>query len=242
MEEQLLQWFYAGGLAVWGVAFLAGLLSFLSPCILPLVPAYISYISGVSLTQLDSRQGRGARLGIFARACLFVFGFSIVFVGVGLALSSLISLLHSPLTNAIAGAVVLLFGVHFLGLWRIRLLDRHYSIPLRPLSHKALEILAPLALGISFALGYTPCTGAIFGAITLLVGTTDYGGGLLVLYACGLAVPFLLVAVALERGFLLLGKMKPLMRWVELVSGGILIAMGILIMLGELPLLSSWIL
>lgn len=243
MEDILLQWFYSGKSGVvWLVAFVAGLLSFLSPCILPLVPAYISYISGVSLEQLDSRKlaRHNLRVAIVGRACLFVLGFSLVFVGVGLALSSVISVLQSPITNVIAGGIVVVFGVHFLGLWRFGLLDRsaRYEFALR---HKALEILAPFVLGISFALGYTPCTGAIFGAITLLVGTGGYGAGLLVMYACGLAVPFLLVALILERGFSLLARIKPFMRWIELISGGILVAMGALIMSGELGTLSAWL-
>lgn len=243
MEEVLLQWFYSGKLgAVWLVAFVAGLLSFLSPCILPLVPAYMSYISGVGVEKLDSSKitQRSLRVAIFWRACLFVLGFSLVFVGMGLAFSSLVSVLHSSITNIIAGSIVVIFGVHFLGLWRFVLLDKsvHYDLRLR---YKALEILAPFVLGISFALGWSPCTGAIFGAITLFVGTGGYGVGLLVVYACGLAMPFLLVAIMLEKGFCLLARIKPFTRWIERVSGGILVVMGVLIMSGELGALSAWL-
>lgn len=243
MEDLLVQWFYSGkDGVVWAVAFIAGLLSFLSPCILPLVPAYISYISGISLEQLDSRRltKRDLRVAIVWRACLFVLGFSLVFVGVGLSLSSVVRVLQSSITNIVAGGIVVVFGVHFLGLWRFGLLDRsaRYEFALR---HKALEILAPFVLGISFALGYTPCTGAIFGAITLFIGTGNYGAELLIMYACGLAVPFLLVALILEKGFSLLARIKPFMRRVELIAGGILVAMGALIMSGELGTLSAWL-
>ncbi len=290
MEEVLLQWFYSGKLgAVWLVAFVAGLLSFLSPCILPLVPAYMSYISGVGVEKLDSSKitQRSLRVAIFWRACLFVLGFSLVFVGMGLAFSSLVSVLHSPITNIIAGSIVVIFGAHFLGLWRFVLLDKsvHYDLRLRykaleilapfvlgisfalgwspctghflglwrfvlldksvhydlRLRYKALEILAPFVLGISFALGWSPCTGAIFGAITLFVGTGGYGVGLLIVYACGLAMPFLLVAIMLEKGFCLLARIKPFTRWIERVSGGILVVMGVLIMSGELGALSAWL-
>ena len=118
MEELLLQWFYSGKSGVvWLVAFVAGLLSFLSPCILPLVPAYMSYISGVGVEKLDSSKiaQKSLRVAIVGRACLFVLGFSLVFVGMGLAFSSLVSVLQSPITNVIAGGIVVVFGVHFWG-------------------------------------------------------------------------------------------------------------------------------
>lgn len=246
MEELLLQSFYNGTAAMpFVIAFVAGALSFLSPCILPLVPAYMSYISGVSLEQLDSSHiaqgGQSLRLKIFWRSCLFVLGFSLVFIGLGLALSSVITLMQSRVVNIVAGLIVLGFGIHFLGIWRLNFLYKTLHVDLK-LTWRAriVEIFAPFVLGLSFALGYTPCTGAIFGAITLVVGTTDYGVVLLLLYACGLALPFLLVALLLERGFRLLARLKRFMRTIEIISGVVLIIMGVLIMAGSVDLLSQW--
>lgn len=252
MEELLLKAFYNGtSIMPFAIAFVAGALSFLSPCILPLVPAYMSYISGVSLEQLDSRHiaesgAGGLRAQIFWRACMFVLGFSLVFVGLGLALSSVITLMQSRIMNIIAGLIVVGFGVHFLGLWRLNFLYKTLHIDLGTSSSSGssarpsfVQILAPFVLGLSFALGYTPCTGAIFGAITLMVGTTDYGVALLLLYACGLALPFLLVALLLERGFRLLARLKRFMRAIEILSGIMLIIMGGFIMAGSMDMLSQ---
>lgn len=241
MEEHLLSAFYSGvGAAPLLVALVAGVLSFLSPCVLPLVPAYMSYISGVSLQEFKyAHSKRGLRLAIFARACGFVLGFGLVFVGLGLALSRAIFWLDSAVVNIIAGLVVLCFGVHFLGIYRIKLLykTKRFDIVLRS---RIFRILAPFLLGVSFALGWTPCTGPIFGAIALMAGTSGYGVILLVLYACGLAVPFLLLALVLERGFEFLDGLKKYMRAIEIIAGILLIIVGILIMSGNLSAISAW--
>lgn len=239
MEEILLHWFYSGKFALpILVAFIAGLLSFLSPCVLPLIPAYMSYISGVSLQELESSHNKRAiRLSVFRRSLGFVFGFGFVFIGFGFALGSALYWLRSEALNIVAGLIVIAFGVHFLGLWRIKLLYKTKRFDIATNS-KALQILAPFLLGVSFALGWSPCTGPIFGAIALMAGS--YGMVLLIIYVCGFAVPFLLLGLVLERGFEWLDKCKRYFRAIEICSGALLIVAGILLMSGNFNAISTW--
>ena len=229
MEEVLFEWFYRFPLLV---SLLAGILSFLSPCVLPLIPAYMSYISGVSVRELQT--GRYDRMQVFLRALFFVIGFGVVFIGLGLAIKEAFSILHSRVFSIIAGLIIIGFGLHFLGAFKIKWLYMTKRLNLE-LKHNALKVFAPFVLGISFALGWTPCTGPIFGAIILATSATpSYGVLLLVLYALGFALPFLALALALERGFELLCKFKSYMRYVEIISGILLIVIGALIISGLL--------
>lgn len=239
MEEILLHWFYSGMPTLpFFVAFIAGFLSFLSPCVLPLIPAYMSYIAGVSLKELESPNNRRAmRLSVFIRSFGFVFGFGFVFIGFGFVLGGALYLLRSEVLNIIGGLIVIVFGMHFLGIWRIGVLykTKRFDISTK---HKVLQILAPFLLGVSFAFGWSPCTGPIFGAIALMAGS--YGMVLLIIYVCGFAVPFLLLGLVLERGFEWLDRFKKHLRVVEICSGMLLIIAGVLLMSGNFSAISTW--
>lgn len=256
MEQALLGYFYSGVVGVpFVVAFFAGILSFLSPCTLPLVPFYMSYISGISLSQiasLDSTQSKPAtqtnkfellyktRLMIFACSFAFVLGFSFVFIVMGLLLQNVFFLIDSRALEIVAGCIVIAFGVHFLGIVRFKsfYFTKKFNFTL---NHPALKIFAPFVLGISFGLGWSPCTGPIFGAIALMASTSSTQGiALLGVYTLGFALPFLLLAYALERGFEIIDRLKPHLRKVEILSGVMLICIGGVIIGGYLDKINQW--
>lgn len=193
----------------------------------------------------DSKQNLSTiRYQIFMRSFAFVIGFSSVFIVLGSALRSVFFVLDSRILEIIAGVFVLIFGVHFLGILRFRFLyatkkfnlkfDDSKDFPLKSFIKPALKILAPFLLGVSFGLGWSPCTGPIFGSIALMASTTVVGFALLCLYALGFALPFLLIALMLERGFELADRLKPHLRKVEILSGVLLIIIGAFIISGDL--------
>lgn len=181
---------------------------------------------------------------IFARSFAFVLGFSLVFILAGVALRSVFFVLDSALLEILAGVVVLIFGLHFLGVFHLKWLYASKKFQLKA-THPALKILAPFVLGVSFALGWSPCTGPIFGAIALMASTSTQGFALLCLYALGFALPFLVLAFALERGFELIDRFKPHLRKVEILSGILLVCVGSFMISGDFSLylgkISEWI-
>ena len=181
---------------------------------------------------------------IFARSFAFVLGFSLVFILAGVALRSVFFVLDSTLLEVLAGVVVLIFGLHFLGVFHLKWLYASKKFQLKA-THPALKILAPFVLGVSFALGWSPCTGPIFGAIALMASTSTQGFALLCLYALGFALPFLVLALALERGFELIDRFKPHLRKVEILSGILLVCVGSFMISGDFGLylgkISEWI-
>lgn len=206
------------------VAFLAGLLSFLSPCVLPLVPSYLAYVGG----------GSGNRLTALRNSFLFVVGFSIVFTLLGASASLLGSLLLDarPLLVRIGGAVVIGFGLMLLGLFKIPFLYRSGGPAYR--GNTSTPVGAVL-MGMSFAIGWTPCVGPALGAILTLAGasaTLNAGLALLGVYSAGLAIPFLLAALSLGVFERFAKRFRPLLPWVERVSGGILVLAGVLMLTG----------
>lgn len=221
-------------------AFLAGVLSFLSPCVLPLVPGYLSLISGFSLESL--RQGAGGRR-VLGRAALFVLGFALVFCAMGAGASSIgqaLSYYRLPLMRA-AGVLIVLFGLHFAGVLRLPALYRERRFHLLRLPGGA---LGALVLGMAFAFGWTPCIGPLLSTILLYAagqGTALRGMGLLLVYSAGLGLPFLVTALALERMLPLLQRLKRHFRALELVTGALLVLMGLLIFTGELATLSRYL-
>ncbi|WP_104695463.1 cytochrome c biogenesis protein CcdA [Helicobacter salomonis] len=223
-------------------SFLAGLLAFLSPCVLPLIPAYLSYISQTSLEEIKS--GRADRLGVLLKAGLFVLGFGIVFWILG---ASMARILHNFFGNmwvrVIAGGVVVLFGLHFLGVLRWNFLYRTKALNLNMTAQKGiLRHFLPVVLGMGFALGWTPCIGPIFTSIVLLSGSEQaYGLTLLGVFIAGFAIPWLIVALALNKALNLLKSVKRHMRAIEIGSGTILLLMGILIMSGQMESLGAWL-
>lgn len=225
-------------------AFVAGLISFVSPCVLPLVPGYLSFIAGRSLDELDSR-GRFTRLALFSQAVFFVLGFSTVFVTLGASATVLGRwlLAYKQEANVIGGLVVVVFGLFMTGLLNLRWMN----LDLR-FVHRIEMRGSPLAaylLGLAFAFGWTPCIGPILGAIlTVSASTASVPGGIVLLgvYSVGLGVPFLITALFLER---FLAHQPRLRRWsrpMHVAAGIVLIFMGAAIASGQLTRLSLWLL
>ncbi|MGH6915023.1 MAG: cytochrome c biogenesis CcdA family protein, partial [Geminicoccales bacterium] len=223
-------------------AFAAGVISFLSPCVLPLVPGYVSFVAGSSLE--DLRDSRAPRLQVLSLAGTFVLGFSLVFVAFGASATALGNLLLSYRyeLGLVAGAVVILFGLHLLGLTPIRLMNQEARFHLETGGGR---VLGALLLGIAFAFGWTPCIGPVLGAIlTLGASTADVGKGalLLAVYSLGLGLPFLIAALFTGA---LLSRLKALGRAgrnLQRAAGGLLIVMGLLMVTGRLEVIAYWLL
>ncbi len=222
-------------------ALAGGAASFLSPCVLPLVPGYVSYTVGV-----DGNYARGikARFAGAARGLPFVTGFSTVFVLLGLGVNAVSQLLlsHRRATEIVGGALIILFGVMLTGVVRLSALYREFRVHVTPSPRR--RIVGGYLLGLAFAAGWTPCIGPILGAIMTL-GATGYTGNatvLMLLYAVGLAIPFLLAGAVADG---LVARMRPLARfgaWVQRISGVVLVLMGIAVATGWLTSFSSWLL
>jgi cytochrome c-type biogenesis protein len=223
------------------IAFAGGLLSFLSPCVLPLVPGYISLMSGVSIDHLKSGGGAsGSRRAVILNSLAFNAGLSVIF----LALGSTAGLVGAAIINniwvrLIGGLVIIIFGLHLIGLLKIKYLyrdTRQFS------SEKPRGILGSLTLGMAFAAGWTPCIGPILGGIIGLAATSGgWKGGLLLsaFYSAGLAVPFLITGLGINQFLGFYSKFRQHLHKVEVVSGIILILIGALVMSNRVTLLSS---
>ncbi|PIE07393.1 MAG: cytochrome C biogenesis protein [Rhodobacterales bacterium] len=224
------------------VALLAGLLSFLSPCVLPIVPPYLAYMSGVSVTDLQT--GAKASRKALLTALFFVLGLSTVFLILGFAASAFGSFFaaNQRAFNWIAGAVVIVFGLHFVGLFTIPFLNREARIDAGDRGGSA---FGAYVLGLAFAFGWTPCIGPQLGMILSLAASEDSlarGTLLLAVYAAGLGIPFLAVAAFFPRMQGLMGWMKRHMVAIERIMGGLLIVIGLLMVTGGFSALSWWLL
>ncbi|HEX2926826.1 MAG TPA: cytochrome c biogenesis protein CcdA [Ruminiclostridium sp.] len=217
----------------------AGLLSFFSPCVLPLVPAYISYLTGSAIAEINSVN---ARLNLIVKAVGFVLGFTFVFVIMGATASSLGRLftVNQNIIRKIGGGLIILFGLHTAGLFRIKLL--YYEKRLIPFgSHQ--KRLGSFFLGMAFATGWTPCIGPILSSILIYAGSMDtIGRGilLLLLYSLGMAFPFILTAAAISSLSKCLMKFNKYLPVFSAISGALLIIMGILVFNGKLSVLSHY--
>ena len=223
-------------------AFFAGLVSFLSPCVLPLVPGYVSMVSGIGIRELRERHLEQSR-SVMLHAIVFVIGFSIVFVAFGAAASSMGQFAgrHLTLLNRIAGAIIILFGLHLTGLIPIKAL--YADKRLHNLSGRG-SFAHAFVLGFAFAFGWTPCVGPILAGILALAAseaTVQKGLLLLGLYSLGLAVPFLLTAAGIDRFLVAYDKFKPHLRKMEVVGGALMMTIGMLIFTRHLTVLSSWL-
>ena len=230
-----------------GAAFLAGLLSFLSPCVLPLVPPYLCYITGYSLDELSQSEGRKAAIRtseVAAAAVLFILGFSTVFVTLGATASAVGQLLreHMLILAKISGVVIILMGLHFLGLLRFNLLYRHARVAhdLPPAG-----LIGSYLIGLAFAFGWTPCIGPVLAAILAVAAGTEsvaHGAFLLAVYSAGLGVPFLAAALFLGTFFGFHGRFRKHVALVEKLMGVLLIGTGIMFLTGSMRALSYWLL
>jgi cytochrome c-type biogenesis protein len=231
----------AGMLPAMLVALMAGVISFLSPCVLPIVPPYLAYISGVSLTDLNSGAGRNRAM---LPALFFVMGLSTVFLFLGFAASAVgaVFLQYQGWFNTVAGLLVMGFGLHFLGIVRIGFLNREARLDVGDRGGSA---FGAYVLGLAFAFGWTPCIGPQLGAIlSLAAGEASLTRGtlLLAVYAAGLGIPFLLVAAFLPRLGGLMGWMKRHMAVIERVMGLLLWTIGLLMLTGGFSAFSYWLL
>ncbi len=221
----------------------AGLLSFLSPCVLPLVPPYLTFIAGTTIEEVASEGERRAQRDVFIAAVLFVLGFSTVFVALGATASVFGQVLreHLAVLSVLAGAAIILMGLHFLGVFRIAFMYREARLEV----NRPLGLWGAYVLGLAFAFGWTPCIGPILAAILAVAAsqeTLGKGAGLLAVYSLGLGVPFLLAALAIEPCMGFLKQFKKYFGIVERIVGVLLILTGIAFLTGSLQNLSFWLL
>jgi cytochrome c-type biogenesis protein len=224
------------------VALLAGIVSFLSPCVLPIVPPYLAYMSGVSLGEMQS--GASARRKAIIAALFFVMGLSTVFLFLGFTASAIgtVFLQYQGWFNTIAGVIVMIFGAHFVGVFRIGFLDREARMDV---GDRGGSVFGAYVLGLAFAFGWTPCIGPQLGAILSLAASEASiarGTSLLAVYALGLGIPFLLVAAFLPRLTGVMGWMKRHMERIERVMGLLLWTIGLLMLTGGFSAFSYWLL
>ena len=225
-------------------AFLAGIVSFLSPCVLPLVPGYVSFVAGRSLDGAVEARLADGRLRVFGLSLCFVAGFSSVFVALGAGASALGGLLLAYRYEAmyVAGAVIILFGLQMTGLLRLNWLNRDWRF-IKPLPRGRPG--GAFLLGTAFAFGWTPCIGPILGAILTISATTlgvSDGVALLSVFSLGLAMPFLLVAAFTGQFMKNMHAFRRLGRSLQVAAGGVLVLFGIAMMTGYLNSLSTWLL
>jgi cytochrome c-type biogenesis protein len=227
------------------MAFLGGLISFLSPCVLPLVPPYLSYLAGTSVSELSARSGEDKALQrrVLLAAALFVLGFTTVFVLLGLTATGLGRLLQANLhwLSRVAGVVIILMGLNFLGVFRISLFYREA----RAQSATPTTLWGAYPMGLAFAFGWTPCIGPILSVILGVAagrGSVLEGGALLFVYSLGLGVPFLLAAFAVKPFSRFLNRFKHHLGLMEKIMGGLLVLAGILFLTGGLQIMAYWLL
>jgi cytochrome c-type biogenesis protein len=239
-------------------AFIAGLLSFISPCVLPLIPGYLSFVSGVSLDEM--RGGAAAvtagggtvaavavaptvQRRVIITSLAFILGFSLVFVALGASATYLGSFLMERLTllGKIAGVVIIIFGLHTMGVLRIGWLykEKRFNSSARPTT-----LFGAMLVGIAFAFGWTPCIGPILAAIlTVAAGEDTVGEGirLLAVYSAGLAIPFLMTAMAINSFFAAFAKIRRHYHTIEIVSGLLMVAIGVLIFTNRFTIIAQWL-
>ncbi len=222
-----------------GLAFIAGIASFLSPCVLALVPAYIGYLGGRAA---GGDGGTNNRFITFTHGLAFVFGFSFVFVLLGVAASALGGLLFDVRTwlGRIGGIVVIIFGLHMIGILRIPFLE--YDTRMQELPDPKLGYLSSAMMGIFFSAGWSPCVGPVLGAILTLAlngGSISKGVVMLSSYSAGLAVPFLLAALGIGWVTVILRKYAKVMRYTEIIMGVLMVIVGIMLMTGAFNLIAT---
>jgi cytochrome c-type biogenesis protein len=224
------------------VATMAGVLSFLSPCVLPIVPPYLAYMAGASLDEVERRPGADRRVA--RTALFFVLGLSTVFLMLGLAASAFGSMFlqYQREMAILAGIVIVAFGLHFLGVVRIPILYREARIDARADTGTA---FGAYVLGLAFAFGWTPCIGPVLGTILALAaqdGSVGRGMTLMGFYAIGLGVPFLLAGLFLRRAMGLMRRMKRHMATIERAMGLLLLGVGVTLLTGWFTQFSFWLL
>ncbi len=224
------------------LAFSAGLVSFFSPCVLPLIPAYVSYLTGTAVTEMGTMGPAKSRLNLLYKSIGFVIGFTIIFIIMGASISSIGKLFaaNQDIFRKAGGALIIIFGLHTTGLFKIKLL--YFEKRLLPFG-KSTEGASSIFLGMAFATGWTPCIGPILSSILIYAGSMEtIGKGILLLliYSVGLAVPFILTALAIENFSKYFKKFSRYLPVVSVISGILMIIMGILVFTNKLAILSRY--
>ena len=224
--------------------FVAGILSFISPCVLPLVPGYISFMSGVSLEELEKRH---KSITLLIRVCLhsilFGLGFTVIFVALGATATVLGNFLFSNLIilKRVAGAIIIVFGLHTAGLFRIKFLDYQKSFNFET---KQVRFVNSFVLGLAFSFAWVPCLGPIIASVLTYAATKDTvieGILLLIVYSLGLGVPFFLMAIGMGKFIGIFDRIKRHFRTIEIISGSLLVLIGILILTDNLERLTYYV-
>jgi cytochrome c-type biogenesis protein len=226
-------------------AFVAGFLSFISPCVLPLIPGYLSFVSGMTLDEMraGAAGNASARRQVLVASTAFVLGFSIVFIALGASASAIGDFLMSrlPLFGKIAGVLIIIFGLHTMGVFRLRFLETEKRIQT---SRKPVGLVGAFLVGVAFAFGWTPCIGPILGGILAIAGSRESigeGVRLLAIYSLGLGIPFLLTALAVDRFFAATARIRRYYHAIEVTSGALLVAIGVLIFTNQFTIIARYL-
>jgi len=226
------------------VAFTAGLISFLSPCVLPLIPSYMAFITGISLEELSVHENlKKIRLTVVWNSLLFIGGFSSIFIAMGASATFLGTFLQENIRwfEIIGGSVVIILGLHFAGLFKLKFLERERKFHLK---NKPLGFLGTFVVGMAFGAGWTPCVGPILGSILTLAATTqDVAKGivLLLFYSLGLGIPFFLAGILLHKFFEYFKTIRKYFRIITAVGGILLIIVGVLLISGYFTAMFSYL-
>lgn len=228
------------------ISLIAGILTFISPCVLPLIPAYLSYVSEISLQELkdSAKLDLKKRFRILRSAVFFVLGLGIVFVLLGAVAARILQggILLSPILRFVAGGILIVFGLHTLGIFRIPFLNYTRSFYAEYRFGILRDFLTPFLLGVSFSLGWTPCVGPILAGIISLASLDESSGMILLgIYTVGFSLPFLFCALLIGYAFNFLELLKSHFQWIERCAGGLLILIGILVASGGMSVLSAYL-
>jgi len=226
------------------VAFTAGLISFLSPCILPMIPSYLAFITGISLEELSQDQNlKKVRKSVITNSLFFILGFSILFIAMGASATFIGKFLAKNIRwfEIIGGSLVVILGLHFAGLFKIKFLEREKKIHL---DKKPLGVIGTVLVGMAFGAGWTPCVGPILGSIlTMAAATQNVAKGIILLisYSVGLGIPFLLTGLLIHKFFEYFKTIRKYFRVITLVGGILLVIIGFLLITGYFTTISSFL-
>jgi len=224
-------------------AFGAGFLSFISPCVLPLIPGYLSFVSGVSLEEMRDDRAVAARRQVVITSLAFVVGFSLVFVALGASASAIGKFLfrNSSILSKIAGTLVIIFGLHTMGVFRIPFLETEKRLQA---GSKPKSLMGAVMVGMAFGFGWTPCIGPILSGILILAGSQEtvwQGIVLLAVYSMGLGIPFLLTSLAINKFFAASGRIRRHYHKIELASGALLVGIGVLLFTDQMTVIVRYL-
>jgi cytochrome c-type biogenesis protein len=226
------------------VAFTAGLISFLSPCVLPLIPSYMAFITGVSLEELAEQENlKKVRKTVILNSSFFILGFSSIFIAMGASATFIGTFLQENIRwfEIIGGIVIIILGLHFAGVFKLKFLERERKIHIK---NKRLGLLGTFAVGMAFGAGWTPCVGPILGSILTLAATTqNIGKGilLLVFYSLGLGIPFFLAGILIHKFFEYFKAIRKHFKIITAVGGILLIIVGVLLISGYFTAMFSYL-